>query len=78
MATLTIRKLDDTVYARLKREAADNHRSLEAEARAQLEKSFDLDGWVDRQRAAALALHNRHGASSEDSVATIRAVRDEL
>lgn len=77
MATLTIRKLDDVVYARLKREAAANHRSLEAEVRAQLENSFDLDDWAERQRQAARTLHDQNGAPSEDSVATIRAVRDE-
>ena len=33
MATLTIRQLDDDVYAQLKTRARANHRSLEAEAR---------------------------------------------
>ena len=33
MATLTIRKLDDTIYDRLKAQARDNRRSIEAEVR---------------------------------------------
>lgn len=76
MATLTIRKLDDAVYERLKREAAENHRSLEAEARAQLQRSFDLDAWVERQRETVQEMRLRYDDPREDSVATIRAVRD--
>lgn len=37
MAQLTVRNLDDQVYARLKERAKANKRSLEAEARAILE-----------------------------------------
>lgn len=37
MAQLTVRNLDDQVYARLKARAKANKRSLEAEARAILE-----------------------------------------
>lgn len=77
MATITIRNLADDVHQRLKREAAANHRSLEAEVRAQLQNSFDVEDWVERQQDAVRGLRERHGDASEDSVATIRAVRDE-
>ncbi|MGB9032615.1 MAG: hypothetical protein WCC27_20995 [Acidobacteriaceae bacterium] len=40
MATLTIRKLDDTVKTKLRIRAAENGRSMEEEARAILEKTL--------------------------------------
>ncbi len=43
MAQLTVRNLDDQVYARLKERAKANKRSLEAEAREILEASAKLD-----------------------------------
>lgn len=51
MATLTIRKLDDAVYARLRERAKAHNRSLEAEVRTILERdaarteAFDVDAW---------------------------------
>jgi plasmid stability protein len=49
MATLTVRKLDDTVYSKLGERAKRNNRSLEAEVREILKESaadFDLDRWL--------------------------------
>jgi plasmid stability protein len=43
MATLTIRKLDDAVYQRLKDQARHNQRSIEAEARVILAAGAKLD-----------------------------------
>jgi plasmid stability protein len=57
MATLTIRKLDDGVYARLGDRARAHNRSLEAEVRTILEReatqpeSFDIDAWLAEARA---------------------------
>ncbi len=77
MATLTIRKLDDGVYDRLREQARTNNRSLEAEARGILESSaIDHRGYVAELRA----MHDRLAARDvplSDSVALIRAVRDE-
>ncbi len=44
MATLTIRKLDDSVKAKLRVRAAENGRSMEEEARAILVKEMDQRG----------------------------------
>jgi plasmid stability protein len=41
MASITIRNLDDQVKQRLRRQAAENGRSLEAEAREILSRSAD-------------------------------------
>jgi plasmid stability protein len=42
MATLTVRRLDDKVYAKLGERAKRNNRSLEAEVRTMLEaQTFD-------------------------------------
>jgi plasmid stability protein len=54
MATITVRNLDDEVQRRLKRRAARNDRSMEAEARAilsaaVLEGGF-VRGWLDAAR----------------------------
>lgn len=56
MATLTIRKLDDAVYARLRERAKAHNRSLEAEVRTILERdaarteAFDVDAWLTEAR----------------------------
>ncbi len=74
MATLTIRKLDDAVYARLKAQAEINHRSVEAEARFQLgERTPNGQAIVAKFRATMLPVDPDY----EGSVALIRAVRDE-
>ena len=43
MATVNVRQLDEEVVRRLKRRAADNHRSLESEARHILEQAVEND-----------------------------------
>lgn len=76
MATLTIRQLDDAVYARLKREAKANHRSVEAEVRYRLEREQPVDdglALVARLRAAMVD----PGPGYPGSVALIRDIRDE-
>ena len=55
MATLTVRRLDDDVYARLGQRAVLNKRSLEAEVRDILEKEagksdFDMKAWLAQAR----------------------------
>ncbi len=51
MATLTVRNLDDEVQRNLKRRAADNGRSMEAEVRAILTAALTEGGlaqtWVE-------------------------------
>jgi plasmid stability protein len=46
MATITVRNLDDEVQRRLKRRAARNDRSMEAEARAILSAALEEEGLV--------------------------------
>lgn len=90
MATLTIRKLDDGVYERLRAQAQRNDRSIEAEARQVLggalreETTEIVDEAERREWVAALierlnGLHARIPDNPEapDSVALIRAIRDE-
>ena len=78
MATITIRNVDDAVYERLKRDAKANHRSLEAEARARIERESaravkpEVD-WAEVTRRVAVD----PGPDYEGSVALIRALRDE-
>lgn len=51
MATITVRNLDADVQSRLKRRAAANNRSMEAEARAILSEAVRGDtfgeDWID-------------------------------
>jgi len=47
MATITVRNLDPEVQRRLKRRAARNERSMEAEARAILTAAVEEEGFVD-------------------------------
>lgn len=77
MATLTIRKLDDGVYARLGERARRNNRSLEAEARELLdERLVDLDDVVADLRAFHTEMRARHGVLP-DSLPLIRLDREE-
>jgi len=49
MATITVRNLDDEVQLRIKRQAAANNRSMEAEARAILSAGVQkrgLGAWI--------------------------------
>ena len=54
MATITVRNLDDDVQRRLKRRAADNQRSMEAEARAILSAAVSegefVQAWLTATR----------------------------
>ncbi|WP_066662086.1 MULTISPECIES: FitA-like ribbon-helix-helix domain-containing protein [unclassified Sphingomonas] len=76
MATLTIRKLDDEVYERLRLKARQNHRSIEAEARHLLgERLGDRDVVLDGVDALRRRMAEKYGGFS-DSVALIRQVRD--
>jgi hypothetical protein len=77
MATLTVRRLDDKVYAKLGERAKRNNRSLEAEVRTMLEaQTFDVDEWITdlREFRKQTPLHHLPG---EDAVSVIRAMRDE-
>lgn len=78
MATLTIRKLDDAVYERLKMRAAANHRSLEAEARLLLEKDAApaKEDIIKRLREANARYVAERGYAP-DSLELIRKIRDE-
>ncbi|NQX33267.1 Arc family DNA-binding protein [Herbiconiux sp. VKM Ac-2851] len=46
MAAIVVRNLDDDVQRRLKERAAQNHRSMEAEARAILTSAVSGSGFV--------------------------------
>jgi plasmid stability protein len=85
MATLTIDSLDDGVYERLRDRARTNNRTVEAEARevlaAQVEGESEIDrdriqAWAARLSALREKIAAKHGMQT-DSVALIRAIRDE-
>lgn len=77
MATLTIRKLDDAVYARLGERAKRNNRSLEAEARDMLNKrTLDVAAVVEDLRQFHAEVQARHGVLP-DSTPLIREMRNE-
>ena len=74
MASLTVHDIDDEAYARLARDAAANHRSLEAEARVRIEgPKMSRAELVERLWAARID----PGPDYEGSVALIRSIRDE-
>ncbi|CAM3941464.1 FitA-like ribbon-helix-helix domain-containing protein [Tsukamurella ocularis] len=67
MATLTIRNLPDRVRDRLRVRAAENGRSMEAEARMILEESLVEPGEVDLSWAEAIIeLGNEFGGIELD------------
>lgn len=70
MATLTVRKLDDSTYENLGKRAKANNRSLEAEVRDILNreaKAFDIQAWVAEVRAIrALSKPVPNGTTSLD------------
>ncbi|OYU14758.1 MAG: hypothetical protein CFE37_09090 [Alphaproteobacteria bacterium PA4] len=77
MATLTIRRLDDAAYARLRAQAQANKRSLEAEARMILENEARPAGDVVGDLMAFNAeMTLKHGLLP-DSLDLIRAQRDD-
>ncbi len=77
MATLTIRRLDDAVYERLRARAHSKGRSLEAEVRDILtERARSPDEAIERLRAFRQEMAKKHGILP-DSTPIIRAMRDE-
>jgi plasmid stability protein len=77
MASLTIRKLPEDVYARLRERARQNNRSLEAEAREILEaRTRDLGGLVEELKAFQAEMTERYG-TLPDSTPVIRSLRSE-
>jgi plasmid stability protein len=77
MATLTIRKLDDGVYRRLRERAEANGRSLEAEARRILsDNAPDAEAAIQKLRAFQQEMRAKHGMMP-DSLPLIRAERDD-
>jgi len=78
MASIVVRKLDEAVVERLKRRAAANGRSLEAEVRLILEdaaNSRQLDMATARKRIEELS-KRFEGRDFPDSVEIIREGRD--
>jgi plasmid stability protein len=76
MATLTIRRLDDEVHARLRERARANKRSLEAEVRNILESQAGLvNNIVDDLLEFHAEMISKHGILP-DSLPLIRAQRD--
>ena len=73
MAQLTVRNVTAQVVDALRRRAAANRRSAEAEHRAILRDALLAEGAAFADRARKLRSHLR---SSVDSVDTIRADRD--
>ena len=75
LAQMTIRNIDDTVYARLKARAKVNGRSLEGEVRHILDRAARGDRSALARRAA-LVRARLGGRYSGDAAADIRADRD--
>jgi plasmid stability protein len=80
MATLTIRNLPDEVRDRLRLAAAENGRSMEAEARAALaglfgcadEREFDVDAITDEVQAAFAPYRSKQGSIVDELIAERR------
>jgi plasmid stability protein len=76
MATLTIRRLDDDVYARLGNRARANRRSLEAEAREILtERAQGTDALIEDLIRFHEEMIAKHG-QLPDSTALLREMRE--
>jgi plasmid stability protein len=76
MATLTIRRLDDQVYARLRERARSNRRSLEAEARDILtERTHGSDALVEDLIRFHEEMIAKHG-HLPDSTPLLREMRE--
>ena len=77
MATLTIRRLDDAVYERLRDRARSNRRSLEAEARTILtEQARSHDELIGDLIAFNEEMAAKHG-TLPDSTPFLRRMREE-
>lgn len=75
MRQMTIRKIDDQIYERLKKRARAAGRSLEAEARAILGQAAMLDKQEFARRATAIR-NSLAGRYKGDATAMIREDRD--
>jgi len=76
VATLTIRRLDDKVYERLRNRARSNRRSLEAEAREILtEHARSADALIEELIAFNQEMAAKHG-TLPDSTPILREMRD--
>jgi plasmid stability protein len=78
MATLTIRNLPEEVHQALRRRAAENSRSMEAEARDVLRRAVGADVPSAEERAAALAALRQYGSSLKSKAPEGWSVVDEL
>ena len=87
MASLTIRNIDDDVYARLEARAKTNKRTTEDEARAVIveraasqgdgeEQVGSVDEWIASLRSLQDELYAKHGYFGS-SVDLIRQIRDD-
>ncbi len=77
MATLTVRRVEESTHEELKARARMNARSVEAEVRAILDDATrSRTDWIERQLETHRRMVEEHGYMG-DSVALIRAVRDE-
>jgi plasmid stability protein len=81
MATLTIERLDNGVYERLKDRALENDRSVEDEARELLSEQLpdreEVRAVIADIAAFRLRMKEKYGEQQSDSVEMIRAIRDE-
>lgn len=75
MAQMTVRNLDDGLYERLKARARANHRSVEAEVRAILDRELRTDRAALAAETSAFR-GSLAGRYTGDSTADIRADRD--
>lgn len=79
MATLTIRNLDDAVVEKLKAQAKQNNRSLEAEVRQILDERAGARPWRGAEfvaRADRIAAMTPKDVPQTDSTLLIREDRD--
>ena len=79
MATLTIRNLDDAVVEKLKAQAKQNNRSLEAEVRQILDERTSARPWRGAEfvaRADRIAAMTPKDVPQTDSTLLIREDRD--
>lgn len=76
MAQLTVRNVDDKVYETLKSRAARNHRSLEAEIRAVLERTARDEMRQEFLRWTSELRERMTPRDTGDVTAEIRAERD--
>lgn len=75
MPNVLIRNLDEKVLERLKKSAKENHRSLQAEIHAVLERA-DISRRVRTQRISARLLRELKGMPQTDSTEMIREDRE--